>query len=152
MHLVATRQIAAPAERVWALVTDLEGSPLLLSGIDSIEILGGPAEFGIGTRWRETRTMFGRQATEEMEITMVVPGQAYHAVAHSNGTRYESQVTVFERGATSCTIATSFGSTPTSLISAVLSATIGRLFLGSTRRALEQDLADFAAAAEAHPG
>ncbi len=150
MHLVATRQIAAPAERVWALLTDLEASPRVMSGIDAVEIISGPPDFGVGTRWRETRTMLGRQATEELEVTDVTVGRAYSAVTDGNGTRYEVQFLIEPDGSGACTITTTFGATPTSLVSRVLSATLGRLFVGSSRDALEQDLADLAAAAEDH--
>jgi len=50
------------------LPTDLEGSAERLSGVNEAEILERP-EFGLGTRWRETRTMFGKEATEEMVVT-----------------------------------------------------------------------------------
>ena len=55
------RHVAAPVERVWALATDLEGSPRVVRGIEAVEVLT-PGPFGVGTRWRETRRMFGRSA------------------------------------------------------------------------------------------
>ncbi len=152
MELVARRSIAAPAGRVWALITDLESSPRIMSAIVSVDRLGGPEEFGVGTRWRETRTMFGRAATEEMTVTGMTPGQSYTVVADGNGTRYESELLVAEDGPNTCTISMTFRGIPTSPVSHVLSATIGRLFTGATRKALEQDLADLAAAAEGSAG
>lgn len=59
MQLVATRQIGAPAERVWALCTDLEVSPRVMSGIDSVDRLCGPEGFAVGTGRLETQAMFG---------------------------------------------------------------------------------------------
>src|SRR3712207_9524800 len=71
-----SRHVAATVERVWAVVTDLAGSPQVVRGIDAVEVLT-PGEFGVGTRWRETRTMLGRSATEEMTVTAVDPQRAY---------------------------------------------------------------------------
>lgn len=152
MHIDVTQDIAAPADRVWAIITDLENSPTVISGIDSVDILGGPDGFGIGTRWRETRTMFGRQATEEMEISELVPGRSYRTEAASHGMNYESMMEVVPVGDSACTLTMRFAGEATSTTSKVMGATIGRLFVGSTRKALAKDLADIAAAAEAQAG
>ena len=42
----------------------------------------------------------------------------------------------------------SFSGTPTGTMAKIVSATIGRFFVGATRKAFAQDLADIAAAAE----
>ncbi|MFP4235572.1 MAG: SRPBCC family protein, partial [Nitriliruptoraceae bacterium] len=57
VRIVASREVAAPAERVWEVVTDIEGSAAVLSAVDAIERLDDGVGFGEGTRWRETRTM-----------------------------------------------------------------------------------------------
>ena len=38
-----------------------------------MERLGPPGEVTVGTRWRETRRMFGKEATEEFEVTELAP-------------------------------------------------------------------------------
>ena len=64
------RHVDAPVQRVWDLATDLERAPTTLSGVTRVEVLtDGP--FAVGTRWRETRTMFGREASEVLEVTAV---------------------------------------------------------------------------------
>ena len=84
------RSIAAPPETVWAVFTDLKESAERLSAVKAVEVFtDGP--FGVGTRWRETRTMFGREATEDMEITAVDPGRSYTAEAASHGSHYTSR-------------------------------------------------------------
>ena len=88
------RSVSAPPERVWAIVTDLERSPTVIEGIDRVERLDGGAGFGVGTRWRETRTIFGKEATEVMEIAAVEPGRSYVATANSRGMRYRTEVGV----------------------------------------------------------
>ena len=83
------RAIAAPPERVWAVITDLGGAADVMSGIDSVERLDDGAGFGVGTRWRETRTLFGRQATEILEVTAVDAGRSYTVEAESRGTHID---------------------------------------------------------------
>jgi hypothetical protein len=73
--LEISRRISAPTERIWSVITDLDAAPDQLSGVESIERISGP-EFGVGTRWRETRRMFGKEAVEELEVGTVIPGRS----------------------------------------------------------------------------
>jgi uncharacterized protein YndB with AHSA1/START domain len=152
MQIEVSREIGAPAEHVWALVTDLPNSPEVMSAISKIEILGGPESFGVGTRWRETRTMFGREATEVMQVRDLTPGRAYTVTAESHGTRYTTTMEVIPAGDHQCILRMSFAGEATSTVSRVMSATVGRLMVGPTRKAIEQDLVDVAAVAEAGSG
>jgi len=150
MEIKASREVATSAERVWEVVTDIEGSPSVLSAVETVERLDDRDGFGVGTRWRETRTMFGRQATEEMEVTAVDAPRSYTVVAVNGSTTYTSTVSVEPVGAERCLLRMSFAGSSSGLIGRLLAATVGRLFAGATRRALEQDLVDLAA--EAEPG
>lgn len=150
MHTHVSHRIAAPAESVWELITDLPGSAGIISAINTVEMLSEPGPFAVGTRWRESRTMFGRQATEVMEVSELTPGESYTTVAESHGARYESTLTVLPETPDSCTLTMSFTGEPTSSAGRLMAATVGRLFAGATRKALAQDLRDLAAAAE-HP-
>ncbi len=148
MQIDASQHISAPAQSVWELITDLEGSAQIISGINTVEILSEPGPFAVGTRWRESRTMFGKEATEVMEVSVLTPGESYTTVAASHGARYESSLTVRAETPDSCTLTMTFSGEPTSMAGRVMSATVGRLFSGATRKALAKDLADIAAAAE----
>jgi uncharacterized protein YndB with AHSA1/START domain len=59
--------IDAPPERVYDVATDLDGVGSWMNGLVRIEKLtDGP--YAVGTRWREVRQMFGREAAEEFEV------------------------------------------------------------------------------------
>jgi carbon monoxide dehydrogenase subunit G len=147
MQIEVSRAIEAPADVVWQIITDLPNRPHVIQAIKSVDILDGGDELAVGTRWRETRTMFGREASEEMTVSAVDPGRSYSTTAHSNGNDYLTTLTVVPSGA-GCTLTMRFGATSTSTVSRLMSATIGRLFVGATRKAVAGDLEDIAAAAE----
>jgi len=148
MELSTSRDVSAPADAVWSVLTDLEGAADRISGILEIEILEGGGDFGIGTKWRETRKMFGREATEVMEVTELEPGKSYTTEANSHGAHYRSKMSVEPVGAGS-RVTMTFAGEPHGTIAKVMAATVGKLFEGATRKAIQQDLADIAAAAEA---
>jgi uncharacterized protein YndB with AHSA1/START domain len=66
--------IAAPPERVFATLTDLDGASAWMRGLVEIEKLTqGP--FGAGTRWREVRRFMGQKASEIFEVIDVEPAR-----------------------------------------------------------------------------
>jgi hypothetical protein len=63
-----TETINASPTRSFEVFGDLRNTPKFISAIKSVEFLTeGPV--GKGTRFKETRVMFGRDATETMEVT-----------------------------------------------------------------------------------
>lgn len=138
---------ASPAA-VWSVVTDLAGSAATLSGVTSVERLDDGDAFAVGTRWRETRVLFGKEATEELVVTDVDEGRSYTVEADNRGTHYTSQLFVEPTDGGS-TVRMTFGAEQSGRVGRLLARTIGKAFEGATRQMLEQDLVDIAAAAEA---
>lgn len=64
--------VNAPPERVMAAMADLEAWPDWMQGLVRAEKLT-PEPFGVGTRWREVRKMFGHEAEEIFEVTEYQP-------------------------------------------------------------------------------
>lgn len=152
-RLVVTETIAAPPDQVFALATDLAGAADRIEGIESIELLTD-APFGMGTRWRETRRMFGKASTEEMWITAHEPGHSYTAEAESCGTHYFSTISC-EPAGEGTRLAYEFRGEPTSIggkVMGVLFAPLGWLMKRQLQALLAKDLADLRRAAEAATG
>jgi len=83
------KQVRAPVQRVFAVATNLRDGARNIPSITALEVLTeGPV--GLGTRFRETRKVFGREATEEMEITAFDPPRSMSLGAESHGCRYRN--------------------------------------------------------------
>jgi uncharacterized membrane protein len=138
--------VAAPVERVFALGTDIENWPQYIKGIKRVELLTeGP--FRVGTRFRETRLMHGREATEEMEVTAVEPGRGYTLGCTSCGCQYRSEFRFQpEGGGTRVTM--DFEARPLSLFARLMSP-LAWLMKGMVRKCVEEDLRDLKSHAEA---
>lgn len=145
--VVVSRTAAAPLEVVWGLATDLAAAPDHLSGVEKVEVLT-PGGFDVGARWRETRTMFGRAATEEMWVTAVEPVRSYTIEAESNGVHYVSTF-LFEPADGGTRITLTFGGRATGTGTRILGALTGPLARRGIEKALRGDLDDLAGAAEA---
>ena len=64
------RHLPAEPERVFEALTDLDHAAAWMPGLVKIELADG-APVKVGSRWRETRRMFGSDATEEFEVIRV---------------------------------------------------------------------------------
>lgn len=63
------RVVEAPLIKTWTVMTDIERYVFNFRKVDNVQLLT-PGEFGAGTRWRETRTVYGgRPATVECVVT-----------------------------------------------------------------------------------
>jgi carbon monoxide dehydrogenase subunit G len=143
-----TQHVNAPAEKVWAVISDIPGSATTLSGIDSIQMLSdGP--YGEGTRWKETRTMMGRSETVEMWVAQAEPPRSTTVKAVQGGADYTSRFTLAERdGGTDLTVTFGAEIRNPSRMGKLAMALFGKLGMRITSRALARDLADIAAKAE----
>jgi carbon monoxide dehydrogenase subunit G len=148
MELTVGRDIAARPEKVWTIITDLDHTTETLSGVQRVERIDDGSDFGVGTRWRETRTMFGREATEQMEVTAVEPGRSYTVVAANGTTTYASVLRVQPAAGGTSHLSMTFGARPSGAVASILAATLGRLVQRTTRKMLQRDLDDIAIAAE----
>lgn len=146
------RTIAAPPAVVWEVITDLDHAVSTLSGLQALERLDDTG-YEVGTRWRETRVMFGKAATEEMWVTQVEPERRTVVAASSHGADYLSGFTLAPAG-TGTELTMTFSATVSNpgLVSKLMVRAFGALGKKATAKALRQDLDDIAAAAERRAG
>lgn len=143
--ITVKRQVAAPRAKVFALAADFANVASTVKAIDKVEMLtDGPV--GVGTRFRETRTVFGRSASEEMTVSAFDPPRSYTVTAESHGARYETVFTFSEKdGGTE--VEMRFGAEPLTLMAKVMSVLM-RPMIKKMAGMCAQDLDDIAAAAE----
>jgi uncharacterized protein YndB with AHSA1/START domain len=146
-HVVVERRIAASRGRVWEALTDLDGMERVLSSVSKVEVLTDGA-FGVGTRWRETRRMFGKDATEEMRVTASEPPERYVVEAASHGTRYISEWLLRADGSTATTVRMTFTAVTSRGLTGLLAGILGGVGARAVSRAVAKDLDDVASAVE----
>ncbi|MEE1622685.1 SRPBCC family protein [Zafaria sp. Z1313] len=143
------RLVAADPRVVWDVVTDLDHAAQTFGGIEAVERVEGTG-YAPGVRWRETRKVMGRSATEEMWVDEVEEPRRTVVRAESRGVRYDSTFTLTpEPGGTRLELV--FGGDPVGqgAVARFIGRLMGPLAVKGTRKMLEQDLADIAREAEA---
>ena len=146
MEIRASKYIAAPIDVTFDVFSDITKAQERVNGITKVEMLSDVKQ-GVGTRWRETRIMFGREATEEMEISALQPNKSYEVVASSRGINYHSKYTFTEKDGGTLVEMVFSGEAQT--LPAKLMIPLGYLFKNATIKALEADMNDLKAVAEA---
>ena len=137
---VTTRErIAAPPERVFAAASDFANTPQFIAGILKSEVLT-PGPLAVGTRFRETRKMFGMEASEEMTVAELEPPRRYVLVAESHGSRYRSELRFEPLGAGTEVVMTFRGEPLT--VSAKVMSVLMKPMMKSMAKMIAQDLAD----------
>jgi hypothetical protein len=115
--------IAAPPADVFAAATAVEQWTEIIPAIVRVEKLT-PGPVGRGTRWRETRRIFGREGTEEMEFLEFEPHRRYLVGAESHGCRYRTEFRFDPRGKGTL-VTMSFGAVPLTFGAKVMSVLMG---------------------------
>lgn len=146
MKIKLSLAIVAPIDVVFDLFTNLDTIGENITGIKSIEVLEGPAKMQKGTKWKETRVMFGKEATETMTITQLEPNKMYTAIAASHGMEYVTTYT-FGGDGDKTVVDMEFSGKPISL-AAKLFTPVGLLFKGVAAKALKKDMMELKDVAE----
>lgn len=144
--IVASVAIAAPQQAVWDRISDIERAAERIPAIRSVEILSAQRS-GLGTRWRETRIMFGKEATEVMEITEWRPPAEYVTRARSHGCDYRCTMRARPAGS-GCTLEIEFVAIPLTLAAKLLGAVMSPLMRAAVAKALRGDLEAIRASVE----
>ena len=93
-----TRSIAAPLDVVFQTVADVRNFRDAVPHIINIEFLT-EQQVGEGTRFRETRTMNGREQSVELEVAELVENERVRMISDAGGTIWDTVFTVAQNGA-----------------------------------------------------
>jgi uncharacterized protein YndB with AHSA1/START domain len=137
--VTVSSQIDAPISRVFDAFTDVEHAPGRVSGIRSIEMLTR-RRFGLGTRWQETREMFGRPDTAEMEVTAFDRYRTYTISHQKGGVRIDTAFS-FESAGNGSRVTIEFTLEGVGLPTGLLTP-LNWAIAGKVRRVLNRDLLD----------
>ena len=147
MQIAVKCFVETPPDAAFSTAIDISNWPRFISSVQSVELLT-PGPVAAGTRFRETRSMFGRQASEDMTLAQIEPPRRFLLTAFNHGTAYRAEhLFAPEAAGTRTTLV--FEGQPATLL-ARLFAPLGWLFLGSLKRQLELDLDLPRAAARRH--
>jgi carbon monoxide dehydrogenase subunit G len=143
--LVLSKYIDAPPADVFSVAADFERIPAVIRGIKSIEMLT-PGPIGVGTRFRETRIMFGRESSEEMTVTAFNPPRSCTLEAYTCGAQFISDHRFTPQGSGTL-LELSIRTEPRTLL-AKLAAPLGVLMTGSMKKMILADMEDLKVAVE----
>lgn len=148
MQTHTTVIIDKPVLDVWLVVIDIENSVKFISAINSIEVLDRGEENKVGFKWRESRTMMGKEAFETMWISEVEPQKRYVVLAENHGTKYTSTIELEPLSNSQTKLSMTFAGQPVGLFAKLMSAIMMPFFKGSITKMLHQDLLDIKAYVE----
>lgn len=92
-RLYASREIAASPDFVFRTVSDVRNFQNAVSHIIHVEFLSDQ-HCGVGTRFRETRLVNGREQTVEIEVAELVDNKRVRMISDAGGTIWDSLFTV----------------------------------------------------------
>ncbi len=141
MNIVVDIDIEKPKEIVWSAITDIENWSQMISGIIKLKIVNKPEEGIVDLRWKETRRMFGKEASETMWITDAVENEYYCTRAESHGSVYTTKISLHE-AENNTRLSMAFSAEAQSFLLKIVSACMGFFVKGSMTKLIRKDLED----------
>ncbi len=133
-RIVVEREVEAPIDRVFRTVAHIEEFQRAVPHIVRVDFLSD-VKTGVGTRFRETRLMKGKEAETELETTEYVENDRVRMVADSHGTVWDTVFSVTESGGVTH-LTLSMDARPHELLSRLTVP----LIKGMVRKAVEGDM------------
>ena len=128
------RSIRAPVGTVFKTVSDIQEFSETLPHVVKFEFLSD-IHGGVGTRFRETRLMNGKEATTELEITEYTENERVRMIADSHGAIWDTIYSLAEEGDK-----TALTMTMNAKSYKMLARVMNFLFKGIIKKAVERDM------------
>ena len=142
-----TIEIDAPIEKVFALFTDFKRLPYRIPKILRVEMLT-PGPVAVGTQFRETRKVFGTEATEVMTVTSLLPNQELSMSSPNCGIRSDCQFR-FEPHGDGTKVHVLFAITPENLFAKIMWKAQSFFMKGMMVKMIREDMECIKKSAEA---
>jgi hypothetical protein len=139
MKVKANCTINATKVEVFNAFSDLKNLANNVRAIKGIELLT-PGDVGIGSKFKETRVMFGKESSETMEITKFSPPDYFKEEAQSNGMHYVTEWRFIDQG-NKTTVSIDFSGTATTLTAKLLNV-LFYFMKGGMKKAFLADMDD----------
>ena len=88
-QVTVSRNINASVDLIFRAVSDIINLPFVNPDVVKVEFLSNRRS-GVGTRFRETRTIKGKESKTELEVTEYVENDHIRMVAESHGSVWDS--------------------------------------------------------------
>ena len=129
-----SRTIAAPLGLVFHTVSDVRNFRDAVPHITHVEFLSDQ-QVGAGTRFRETRSVKGREETVELEVAEYIEDDRVRMVSDAGGTIWDTMFTVSE-GSGNVTLEMQMDIKPRTLLARIMTPLIRRMVV----KAVETDM------------
>ncbi len=144
MNYTTRTRVNAPASQVFDACTGFESAPERVSGIKSVEMLTeGPTR--VGTRFKETRVIMKKEASETMEVVALEPGRSVTLSASSCGMNYKTKFEFHPAGDGASDIVFTMDAKPLTLGARILAPLMALMMGGMMKKLIAQDIADIKA-------
>lgn len=132
--IIIVKLINAPVDKVFGTIAHIEEFSKVVDDIIKVEFIS-ENKTGIGTRFRETRLMKGKEASTELEIREYIENEMVRIVSDSHGTIWDTIFTVEKvNGATKLT--THMRAIPGNFFTGLINS----LIKGLIEKAIEKDM------------
>ena len=124
----------------WETIVDIESYPSRTSSYVQVEVLTDTVR-GLGARWDQTRTVWGRDHIQTMEVVEWGPPTSYMLRATEAGSEFRTHYLLAPTDhGTSVTV--TFTVSPTNLYGRAVTRLMGSRLMASTRSAIEEILSE----------
>lgn len=122
----------------WETLTDIERYPGSVPSYVEVEMLT-PDHRGVGARWRQVRTVFGRRHAQVLEVVEWQPPRSLSTRASESGATYTTHYELHDEPP-GVRITMRFEVMPTTRLASLFQRLLGRRLMAGTQAAMAADL------------
>jgi len=145
VQIELAKTVATEPAAAFAVLADIVDWPLIISAVRSVELLT-PGPIRVGTRLREDRIVFGRDATLDLEVETIERPRRLRLLVEHPDLHYELDHLIDAIYGGGCRLMLIFRSRPKTAPGQTLQPLMTPFMETALRDELEQDLSDLAAA------